>query len=453
MIENLINKQQAFFNSNKTLTYRFRYEQLATLETAIKTYEKPLLEALYLDLHKSEFEAYVSEVGYVLRSITKAKAHLRKWMHPKRVKNSLFQPFSKGEIHYDPYGVCVIIGPYNYPFQLVFEPLIGAISAGNTAILKPSDKTPHTTKVINQMISDYFDDAYISVVGGNREITKQLCSSPVGKIFFTGSTHVGKKVMAYASNHLTPLTLELGGKSPTIVCSDANLKVAAQRIVWAKFLNAGQTCVAPDYIYVDRKVEQAFTKQLIKTIQNFYPNPSMNKEYGHIVNTKHFERLTKLIDNSNLIYGGNSNASDLYIEPTLLKVYNWSHPSMQEEIFGPILPILHFDDLDTLIQNLKTKHKPLAAYYFTGSKHTANKLLTQLTSGSACINDALNQLAHDHLPFGGVGPSGVGNYHGHSSFLCFSHAKSVLKKATFFDSPLVYPPYNNRLKLIKKVYK
>ncbi len=332
MIENLINKQQAFFNSNKTLTYRFRYEQLATLETAIKTYEKPLLEALYLDLHKSEFEAYVSEVGYVLRSITKAKAHLRKWMHPKRVKNSLFQPFSKGEIHYDPYGVCVIIGPYNYPFQLVFEPLIGAISAGNTAILKPSDKTPHTTKVINQMISDYFDDAYISVVGGNREITKQLCSSPVGKIFFTGSTHVGKKVMAYASNHLTPLTLELGGKSPTIVCSDANLKVAAQRIVWAKFLNAGQTCVAPDYIYIDRKVEQAFTKQLIKTIQNFYPNPSMNKEYGHIVNTKHFERLTKLIDNSNLIYGGNSNASDLYIEPTLLKVYNWSHPSMHSLI-------------------------------------------------------------------------------------------------------------------------
>ncbi|MBZ9536162.1 aldehyde dehydrogenase [Cytobacillus oceanisediminis] len=447
---------KSFFSTQATLPLAFRIEQLEKLRNAIVEKEQILLKALQKDLGKHPFESYASEIGFVLQSIRHTIKHLKKWMKPKKVRStwSLFP--SKGEILNEPYGTVLIIGPFNYPFQLLIEPLIGAIAAGNCAILKPSELVPTVSAVVTEMINTTFEPAYISSVEGGVETNQALIHANFDYIFFTGSTKVGKIVMEAAAQHLTPVTLELGGKSPVIIDETANLTIAAKRIIWGKTLNAGQTCVAPDYIMVHESVKESFIVEMKKTLVNYFGETIEDKEdFGRIVSERHFLRLREMleVDRKAILFGGKSNRDTRFIEPTILDA-TWDSATMQEEIFGPVLPILTYKELEEAIESIRKLDKPLALYLFTNNQETETKVLRAISSGGVCINDVLTHIVPPNLPFGGVGASGMGAYHGEYSFTTFSHQKSILRKSTRVDIPILYPPYTEKKeKMIRKVLK
>lgn len=447
----VIEKQKAFFLTDQTKLYSFRIEQLKKLKALIIENEQNILDALKKDLNKSSFEAYTTEIGFCLHSISKTLKSLKKWMKPKRVKTPIYQLNTSSYIVAEPKGTVLIIGPYNYPFQLVIEPLIGAIAAGNTVIIKPSEFAKETEKVLVDLINNHFDPSIIHVFTGDQEITSELLSYAYDHIFFTGSTRVGQIVYEKASKTLTPVTLELGGKSPTIIDKTANLKVTARRIAFGKFINAGQTCIAPDYIYVDKTVHDQFINELNQVIQTMYAH---HDDFGRIINERHFNRLIKLIDHTKTVHKNVVNKDDKFISPTILKDVTWDDPVMKEEIFGPILPVLSFDSIDELMTILKTKEKPLALYLFSKDKETQNKIWNSLSFGGGAINDTLMHVSNPYLPFGGIGPSGIGSYHGKFSFILFSHMKGYIKRSTWLDLPITYPPYSKKKeRLVRKILK
>ncbi|MGX7107986.1 aldehyde dehydrogenase [Facklamia miroungae] len=454
-IEQLLADQQSFFNSGATQSHAFRIRQIENLEEAIHHYEKEILEALQKDLHKNEVEAYLTEISLVYMSINKIKKKLSRWMRPVRVRTPLpLQPAKSYKVH-DPYGVTCIIGPFNYPFQLVIEPLIGAIIGGNTAIIKPSETAINTARVIKKIVNMAFNPAYISVVEGGKETVTALIHAPFDYIFFTGSVAVGKVIAKACAERLTPHTLELGGKSPAIIDETANLSVAAKRIAFGKFTNAGQTCVAPDYVLVHQSVHKQFIQALRQTIQQFYGNsPKNSKDYGRIITRESTQRLASIIEQErdNIILGGQVNVEERYVAPTLMDEVNWTDPSMQEELFGPILPIMVYSDMHVLIQEMKKRPKPLAAYIFSQNKEAINYFTMNLSFGGGCINDTMLHLGNPNLPFGGVGPSGRGAYHGYASFKAFTHQKSMLKRSTCFNPHLMFPPYTDfKHKILRKI--
>lgn len=456
IIRDKFNNSKAFFNTHKTKNLKYRKQQLKLLSKNIKNHENELLDALYKDLGKSKVEAYATEIGMLLKSIKLMRKELKNWSKTKQTDTPLYLFPTKSYIKKEPYGTVLIIGPFNYPVQLVFEPLIGAIAAGNTAIVKPSELTPHVAIVIKDIIEDTFDEAYVSVVEGGIEETQALLSLPFDYMFFTGSEKVGKIVYEAAARKLIPVTLELGGKSPVIVDDTANIKVASERISFGKFTNAGQTCVAPDYILVQQKVKNDLIKALKKTITEFYgENIEKSPDFGRIVNQKHFNRLNDLIQihKNNVVFGGNSSKEDLYIEPTLLDNITNDNKIMKEEIFGPILPIITYDNFDEVLEIIQSKSKPLSLYLFSEDENMTHRVVEELSFGGGAINDTLMHLANPNLPFGGVGSSGIGQYHGKYSFDTFSHMKSYTFKSTRLESSLFFPPYKGKFKYIKTFFK
>ncbi|MBX5318973.1 aldehyde dehydrogenase [Staphylococcus caprae] len=455
-IEQKFYQSKQFFKTNKTKELKFRKHQLKILRKSIKNHENELLEALEKDLGKNNVEAYATEIGVLLKSIKIARKELKNWTKTKQVDTPLYLFPTKSYIKNEPYGTVLIIGPFNYPVQLVFEPLIGAIAAGNTAIVKPSEHTPNVASVIRKIIEDSFDSNYISVVEGGINETQTLIHLPFDYMFFTGSEKVGKVVYEAAAKNLVPVTLELGGKSPVIVDETANIKVASERISFGKFTNAGQTCVAPDYILIDRKVKNDLIDALKQTITEFYgKNIKESPDFGRIVNEKHFNRLNELleIDKNNIVFGGKSSKQDLYIEPTILENINVQDKVMQEEIFGPILPILTYDSFDEAIEIIQSKPKPLSLYLFSEDENASHRVLDELLFGGGAINDTLIHVANPNLPFGGVGASGIGQYHGKYSFDTFSHMKSYTFKSTRLESSVYFPPYKGKFKYIKAFFK
>ena len=455
-LNHMLEEHQAYFYAGITRPVAFRVEQLEILKTTIKKYEKEVIEALYKDLRKSEFEAYVTEIGLVYDNISYMIKNIEQWMEPRYVKTPVALMPSKSFIVHDPYGTVLIIAPFNYPFQLIMEPLIGAIIGGNCAVIKPSEATPHTSKIVNRIISEAFDPRYIRVVEGEKEETSLLIHAPFDFIFFTGSVQVGKIVMKAAAERLTPIALELGGKSPAIVDHTANLAVAAKRIVWGKFVNAGQTCIAPDYVLVEENVKDKFIEQVKKAIAQFYGKDlQQSPDLGRIVNDNHFERLMRVLEaeSDQIIFGGKTDRDDLFIEPTLLNGVDFNSPSMADELFGPILPIIGYKDLRSVIHQIRQLPKPLAAYMFSEHEKAQSYFLQELPFGGGCINDTITHAGSTHLPFGGVGNSGVQSYHGEASFTLFTHQKSIVKKNTTLPINIVFPPYKNKVKLVRGLLK
>lgn len=450
-LQTVLNRQNAYFNSNITKSYEFRFRMLSKLEAFMQDEQAAIEEALFKDLHKSAFERYATEVGFCLRTVREAKKNLKKWMKVRKEKTPLTQIGSKSYSVYEPKGSVLIIGPFNYPFQLLIDPLIGAIAAGNTVILKPSEHTPHTETLLAEKLNQLFEPDYLHVTTGGKETVEALLELSFDHIFFTGSTTVGRIVYQAAAKHLTPVTLELGGKSPTIIEKSAKLDVAAKRIVYGKYLNAGQTCIAPDYIYVDATVQAAFEKELQKVLDTFYPENS--DHLGHIVSQKHLDRLNTLVEDDKVIYRYDTKAP-LKMSPTVMTGVTWNDAVMKEEIFGPILPILTFNTLSEAIQRIKAQPKPLALYLFTENNAVMDQVFSELSFGNGAINDTLMQVANPNLPFGGVGDSGFGAYHGEASFNVFSHRKTYMKKSTRFDPKFLYPPYDDKqVAMIKKLLK
>lgn len=444
--------QRQYFYKQHTRSYAFRIQMLDTLRSAIQATEDKLLNALAADLGKSEFEAFSNEIGLLYSEIRATKKSLKKWMKPERVTPDLALMPSKAWTRAEPYGSVLIIGPWNYPIQLVLMPLIGAIAAGNTAVLKPSELAPHCAKLLQSMMDDVFASEYIAVMQGEADVTQALIQQNFDHIFFTGSTPVGKKIMAAASEHLTPVTLELGGKSPAIVDASANLGVAARRIAFAKWNNAGQTCVAPDYVLVHQNVAEEFVQTLKATANTFYPDAKASSEYGKIITQRHHQRMQTLLpETQRVVYGGTHDETSRYFEPTITYPATWQDKAMEEEIFGPILPVLVYQDIDDVVSKLQQLDKPLALYCFAESKAIQQQVTEQISFGGGMINGALLHVASHKLPFGGVGPSGMGSYHGKASFNCFSHQKSMVKQPTRFEIPMLYPHKRIATKWLKKV--
>ncbi len=454
IIRNIIDRQRAYFAAGYTKKVSFRIEQLKKLNKVIDAREADIIEALNKDFGKPPFETIATEIGIVKEEIEFAIKHLNYWARPYKVKSSLINYPSEDHIYSDPYGVVLIISPWNYPFQLIIGPLIAAIAAGNCAVLKPSEMTPHTSQVVEEIIYEIFDSEYIAIVQGGVETATSLLAEKFDHIFFTGSIKVGKIVMEAAAKHLTPVTLELGGKSPCIVDESAILDIAAKRIVWGKFVNAGQTCVAPDYLLVEESIKEAFKAKLVETISSFYgANPQDSKDFSRIINDRHFNKLTSYLEYGKIVTGGETDASERYIAPTIIDEVHWEDPLMQEEIFGPILPMITYKELNEAIYRITQLPKPLALYLFSEKSAVHKKVLTETSSGGVCINDTLSHYANPYLPFGGVGSSGMGNYHGKAGFLAFSHSKSVLKRSTWVDIALRYPPYKGKITWLKRAIK
>ncbi|GAA0121083.1 aldehyde dehydrogenase [uncultured Clostridium sp.] len=453
-IKDLVDIQREYFYTKETLSIDFRLKQLILLKNIIKKNEDKILEALNKDLNKANFEGYATELGIVLEEINYTVKNLKKWSRPKRAKSQISHFPASCFSYPEPYGVTLVISPWNYPFQLSVAPMIGAIAGGNTVILKPSNKSVHVSKVLTKLIEDNFDEKYIAVVNGGREENTELLNQKFDYIFFTGSVPVGRVVMEAAAKHLTPTTLELGGKSPCIVDNDVDIKTTAKRIVWGKFLNAGQTCVAPDYVYVHKDVKASLIDSMIYYIKEFYgKNPKESKDYPRIIDSKQFDRLIGYLKDGSIEFGGDFDKEQLYIAPTILNNIAFNSSIMQEEIFGPIMPILEFESLDDVIDVVNSRPKPLALYFFSKSESSIKKILNYTSSGGVCINETIMHVASLYLPFGGVGESGMGKYHGRASFDTFTHYKSVVKKGFSIDVPLRYPPYNDKIKYIKKIFK
>lgn len=444
-IQELIAKQKEFFSTHQTIPVSYRKTQLKLLRGAIQLHEKEILDAIYADLGKSDTEAYMSEVGMVYSEINYMLHHLDS-LAAVHYKYTPLHEFPSLSMTIDiPYGNVLIMSPWNYPFMLTMSPLVDALAAGNTAILKPSDYSRNTSQVIAKIVKETFPEGYVSCILGGRAENQALLEEKFDYIFFTGGATVGQLVMEKAAKHITPVSLELGGKSPAVVDETANLAMAARRIVFGKFLNAGQTCVCPDYVYVHESVKDEFLNLLKHEISVQYPKPS---EIGRIINEKHFKRLIGLVDPKKVVYGGMASAPTRQIEPTVMDNVTWDDPVMQEEIFGPILPVLVYSDFKELMELLASKPTPLAFYLFTRDKYREDYYKRIQPFGSGCINDTVIQLSNDHLPFGGMGRSGIGHYHGKYGFHTFSHTKAVLDKATWLDIPM---RYNNRSKLDEKL--
>ena len=441
-IRQIVEKQRTYFYSGASLPLSHRMEALKKIQSYILAHEAEIGEAIRKDLGKSDFESYMCETGLVLSEITYMLKHIRSFAKEKTVLTPLAQFHSRSFKKPSPYGVTLIMSPWNYPFLLTIDPLVDALAAGNTVILKPSAYSPYTSAVIKSMIEECFDARYVSVITGGRAENTYLLNEHFDYIFFTGSQAVGKEVMRHAAAHLTPVTLELGGKSPCIVEESANIKLAAKRIVFGKYLNCGQTCVAPDYIYCDRKIKDQLVHEIKHQIKKqFKSAPLTNRTYGKIINEKHFDRITKLIDPSKVVHGGKYDRTTLKIEPTVMDHVTFDDAVMQEEIFGPTLPILTYDSLDQAIHKVNSMAHPLALYLFTSDKTAARKVTTRCGFGGGCINDTIIHLATSEMGFGGFGESGMGSYHGKDGFQTFSHYKSIVDKKTWLDLPMRYQPY------------
>lgn len=450
-ISSIVRQQRIFFNSGKTKDIAFRIAQLQKLKEAILENKAAIIHALKADLSKPEFEIYAAEL-MVVKEIDSAIKHIKSWTKPKKVPTPVEQFPSKALIYPEPLGVVLIISAWNYPFNLIISPLVGAIAAGNCAILKPSEIAANTSAVIADIFQKTFDPAYITVIEGGIESSQQLLKEKFDRIFFTGGTAVGKIVMEAAAKHLTPVTLELGGKTPCIVDRDVNIEYTARRIAWGKFLNAGQICVAPDYLLVDKNIKQDLLDGIKNCLQEFYgDNPIESPDYARIINRKHFSRLTSFLKDGEIIVGGQTDPETNYIAPTLIDKVSLDAPIMQEEIFGPILPVFEYSNLTEAIAIVNEKPKPLALYFFSKNKEVQDRVLRETSSGGACINDTIMHIGVPELPFGGVGNSGMGNYHGKASFDTFSHQKSVLKNSLLFDLKLRYAPYASKLKLLQQM--
>lgn len=445
--------QENYFNSGATLSYAFRKTQLEKLKRVVKEHERDILDALQRDFDKPDFEGYATEVGFLLEEINYTLSHLKMWMRPERVSTPISSWPSKSYIRPHPKGVTLIIGPWNYPFQLALAPVVAALAAGNTAIIKPPEQAPATSALIQKMITENFDTGLLAVVQGEGHVVvpELINNHRFGHIFFTGSTGVGKKIAEMAAPHLTPVTLELGGKSPAIIDKSANLKVAAKRIAFGKWVNAGQTCVAPDYLLVHRDVEAKFTKVLTEVIRDFYGDqPLDSPDLASMINQKHFETQLKYLDDGQIIVGGKTDHKRLRIEPTLIKNVTMNSEVMQEEIFGPVLPILTFDTIEEAKGIIAENANPLSLYVFTSDRKFEKAFIEEVPFGGGAVNNAIVHLSNPELPFGGIGNSGYGSYHGKAGFDVFSHAKGIMKTGTWFDLPQKYPPYSNfALRLVR----
>jgi aldehyde dehydrogenase (NAD+) len=453
LLRALFQKNREYFEAGNTRGVDFRIKQLRKLRDAIKKNEDYIIKALWEDLKKPAYEAYFSEIGILYQEINHAIKNVKKWTKPQKAGAPFFLWPSRNRIVPEPYGMTLIIGPWNYPFHLIIAPLIGAITAGNTAVLKPSELSPRTSKALSDIIGSAFDREYIAVVQGGVEVTRELLNEKFDYIFFTGGTEIGKIIMETAARSLTPVTLELGGKSPVIVDRDASLDIAAKKIVWGKFLNAGQTCLAPDYLLVHQDVKKELMERIRYHIREFYgDHPKESKSYGRIINLKHFQRLSRLLGSGNTVAGGGKDESQLYIEPTVLDGVTPGQPVMQEEIFGPILPVLTFKKLEVALSIIKRMPKPLALYLFSNNKKTRDYIIGNTSSGGVCVNDVILHMGNYNMPFGGVGESGMGSYHGRAGFETFSHLKSVLIKPRLLDIPVRYPPYTGSLNLLRRIF-
>lgn len=448
-IDNIILKQNNFFGSHRTKSISFRKNALTRLLAACEKYEQEILNALHKDLKKSKEEGFLTEFNLVVSEIKLHLKNLNKWSRSKRVKTPVILRPSSSRIYFEPIGINLIIAPWNYPFLLLFSPLIGVLSSGSCAILKPSADSIHTASVMDKIIKETFDEAHISIVHGDKMENQILFKKRFDHIFFTGGSALGKIVMRAAAEFLTPVTLELGGKSPCIVDRSASLKVAAKRIAWSKTINAGQTCIAPDYLLVHNSIKEALMKEIDCAWNEMYGSPVLaSPNYPKIIHQRHFDRLVKLMDSSKIKFGGAVNKETCQIAPTILKDVSTDDPIMQEEIFGPLLPVIGFDTIEEALALIHKFEKPLAVYYY-GNSSKAKPVLNKISSGGACINDAMMHMANPNLPFGGVGHSGFGAYHGYNSFLCFSHRKSVLTTPTWIDLPFKYVPFKG-FKWLKK---
>ena len=449
-IDELLKKQKAFFEKNNTRDVSFRLKNLLKFRAGIRKYERKITDALWTDLHKSYEEAYLTEISIVTAEIDNHIRHIRKWASPKRVITPLHILPSSSRIIHEPLGLSLIIAPWNYPFQLLMNPLVGAISAGCCAILKPSPYTPTVAVVMEEMIKEVFPENYIAVVQGGRNVNTLLLEKRFDMIFFTGSPMLGKLVMKAASQYLTPLVLELGGKSPCIVDEGANIKIAAKRIAWGKTINAGQTCIAPDYVFVHKSLKEKLIKELGLNIETMFGRDIKESKYfPRIVNKNAFDRLKSLMQHGTIRYGGETYEAERFIAPTIIDEIKPEYPVMNEEIFGPILPVMTYDNIDEAIRYINENEKPLAFYYF-GKNGKAKEVLNKTTSGGGCINDTLMHITNKNLPFGGVGNSGLGKYHGRESFLAFSNRRAIVSTPTWIDLPFKYAPFKY-FKLIKKI--
>ena len=454
--EEILNLQKKYLENKKTISVNERINNLKKLKNIIKKYENDIISALELDLGKHVFESYTTEIGFVYSSIDYTIKNIKKWAKVKEVKNDLAQLPGKSYVYKCHYGSVLIIGPYNYPFQLLIEPLVGAISGGNTVVLKPSEYTTNLELIIIKMIEEAFNKEYVAVVTGDYKVNSKLLDLNFDYIFFTGSVNVGKIVMEKASKNLIPVTLELGGKSPVIVDNTANLKVSAKRIMWGKLINAGQTCVAPDYVLAHEDIYEDLIKEFIKYIEEFYGKDiKSNKEFGRIVNNKHMNRLKNILehDKEKIVYGGIVDFDNRFISPTIIKEANLNDKVMSEEIFGPILPVIKYKNIEDIKYYISHHKNPLALYVFSEDEAFSEDIITRFSFGGGCVNDTISHVASNYLPFGGIGSSGMGSYHGKNSFDTFTHSKSIVKKSTKLDINLVFPPYKNRLNAIRKVMK
>ncbi|WP_162126146.1 aldehyde dehydrogenase [Flavobacterium phycosphaerae] len=437
-----------------TLDIHHRKQALLKLLNSVQLHEEAIIKALYDDFKKPAFESVFSETSFILAELNHTITNIHKWAKPQRVLPSLLNFPSTDYIYKEPYGKVLIIAPWNYPYQLVLSPMIAAIAAGNQVVVKPSELTPNTSRIIAKIISETFDKNHVDCIEGGVEVTQQLLAQRWDYIFFTGSVTVGKIVAKAAAENLTPVTLELGGKNPCIVAENANLKLAAKRIVWGKFLNAGQTCIAPDYILAHQKIKRTFIDYLKAEITTAYvENPEASPDFARIINAKNWKRLVTLLENETIVFGGNSNASDCYLSPTIIDEPNLESPVMHEEIFGPILPVVSFETEADLQRIISKYEKPLSLYVFSDDTQFAKKIIQNFSFGGGCINDTVVHFANKRLPFGGVGHSGIGAYHGKFAFATFSHHKPVVKKGNWLDLPFRYAPYQGKIKLIKNVLK
>ncbi|KEJ02224.1 aldehyde dehydrogenase [Clostridium botulinum] len=453
-IRNILEKQKSFFDKGYTKDINFRIEALKKLKHNIKINENNIFKALKIDLNKSEFETFITEIGIVYDEINGAIKNIKKWSKPKKVKTPITNFLASSYIYNEPYGVALIMSPWNYPFQLIMAPLVGAISAGNCVLLKPSELAIETEKIIVKIIKDTFSDEYIGVITGGIEESTALLKEKFDYIFYTGGINVGKIVMRAAAEHLTPITLELGGKSPCIVDKDANIDLAARRIAWGKFLNAGQTCVAPDYLVVHRNIKEKLISSIENYILEFFgENTFESEDYPRIINERHFKRLEGYLKEGKIVSGGNTDINNLYIEPTIIEGINFENRIMEEEIFGPIFPVIEFENIDKVIDIVKNNPKPLALYYFSENKEKQEFIIKNISFGGGCINDTIMHLSTSTLPFGGVGSSGIGGYHGRASFDTFSHKKSILKKSDLIDVKIRYAPFKGKINLAKRLFK
>ena len=447
----ILQQQKTFFNTHATKDLDFRKAQLQKLKKVVKSNEKLLYDAIYQDFGKSEFETFGTEISFIYKDIDYYLKNLKSFAKPKSVLTNIVNQMGSSKIVFEPLGNCLVIGAWNYPYQLTLTPVIAAIAAGNTCMIKPSELPENTMKAMAKLINENFDAQFLYVVEGGVEETTAILKLRFDKIFFTGSPRVGKIVYKAAAEHLTPVTLELGGKSPAFVTEKADLQIAARRIVWGKFINAGQTCVAPDYLYVAENIKAKFLKVLIEEIKkrNYTDNVD---HYCKIINERNFDRLEKMIDREKVVFGGETNREKRYISPTVLDNVTWDDAVMQEEIFGPILPILTYKNLETAMQTVVEGEKPLSAYLFSNDAKEQELFTEKLSFGGGCINDTLMHLSNDRLPFGGVGNSGIGHYHGKFGFIAFSHQKAILKKSNYLEPELKYPPYSDaKLNILKKL--